>query len=300
MPSLNKLLLIDGQNDFSDTPEELRPIIGEALVDGERVVVRETPALQVPGGHNALVRTAWFIRQVGSLLNRIVATLDAHPFVAIERPTFWLDAEGNQVKPFTEITAADVQAGRFRPVHAERIEPISQKPLIERVIELLQLLEASGKFKLMVWTVHCVKATWGASLHPAIAEVLNEWELQAAFPVVKVDKGQYPLAEHYGVFEAETPLYEVPSTRFNGDLAEELRADITLFAGLASSHCVAASYDQLVRYRKTGKGIIVLTDCMSPVASFEQAEADFFARADANGSFLMTAAEAVQYLRNRA
>lgn len=300
MTSLNKLIVIDGQNDFSDTPESLRPVIAYAEVEGQLVPVRQTPALAVPGGHDALLRTAGFIREAGPLLNRIVATLDAHPFVAIERTTFWVDAEGNEVKPFTEITSDMVFSGRYRPVHANRIEPISQKPLVDRVVELLLTLEASGKFKLMVWPVHCVKATWGASLHPAIAEVLNEWEREAAFPVVKVDKGSYPLVEHYGVFEAETPLFDVPSTRFNGELAETLNADITIFAGLASSHCVPASYDQLVRWRKTGKGIIVLMDCMSPVAGFEQAEAEFFTRAAAAGSLLMTAAEAAQYLRDRA
>lgn len=299
MRSLNRLLLIDAQNDFCDTPVQLRPVIGEAEVAGQRVLVSEKPALPVAGGHEDMVRAADFIRAVGPLLNRIVATLDSHPFVAIERTTFWLDATGIEVKPFTVITANDVLAGRYVPVHANRIEPISGKRLINRVVDMLNILEKSGKFKLMVWPVHCVKGTWGASLHPAISEVLNEWERQAAFPVVKADKGSYPLVEHYGVFEAETPLAEVESTRFNGALADQLTADITVIAGLASSHCVPASYDQLVRWRKTGLGIVILTDCMSPVTGFEQAQADFFDRAKANGSMLMTAAECAHFLRVR-
>lgn len=297
MPSVNKLLLIDAQNDFCDIPVNLRPSVG--ALNGDAVLTHETPALPVPGAHADMLRTAGFIRAVGPLLNRIVATLDSHPFVAIERTTFWLDAQGSEVAPFTQITANDVLAERFRPVHGDRIEPISGKRLTSRVVDLLNQLESSGAFKLMVWPVHCVKATWGASLHPAISAVLNEWERQAAFPVVKVDKGEYPLAEHYGVFEAETPLWEVPSTRFNSTLVDTLNADITLIAGEASSHCVRASYTQLVKWRKTGLGLVVLTDCMSPVPGFEQAQADFFATAKAAGSMLMTAAQAEQFLRAR-
>lgn len=284
MNKLAKFLIVDPQNDFCDTPVSQRPA-GEA------------PALAVPGSNFDMLRVARFIEQAGHKLNRIVVTLDSHPFVAIERTTFWLGADGKEVDPFTQIMAEDVRAGRFTPVHGGRIEPISGKPLTERVIELLTLLEGgASKHKLMAWPVHCVTGTWGANIHPAVAVALAAYERYSQFTVRKAHKGEYPLAEHYGVFEAETPLWEVPSTRFNANLAEELTSDLTFVAGEASSHCVAASVEQLIRYRKTGVGIVLLTDCMSPVTGFEAAADAFLKRAVDAGAQLMTAEAAAQML----
>lgn len=278
------ILLIDLQNDFIDTPVELLPV-------GQR------PALAVPGSYMDTLRAACLIDAIAPKVERIFATMDSHPFVAIERTTFWRDAQGNEVGPFTEVAADDVRAERFVPAQAELIDPVSGKSIKARVIELLEKLEASGR-KLMVWPVHCVKGSWGAALHPSIMDSLNNWERQSTYSVAKVDKGEYPLVEHFGVFEAQTPLDEVESTRFNTNLAEKLNGHITVLAGQAGSHCVADSYDQLVRRRQSGKGIIVVTDCMSPVGGFEQAQADFFARAKANGSLLMKAEEVVQLVND--
>ncbi|CAN7379240.1 cysteine hydrolase [Pseudorhodoferax sp. LjRoot39] len=295
-----KLLLIDAQNDFCDTPADLRPVMGEAMVDGRRVPLREAPALAVAGAHLDMLRMAGFIADAGPYLEHIVATLDAHPFVAIERTTFWRAADGSEVAPFTEITARSVLAGTYTPVGPDRIDPASGQRLLDRVVELLGRLEQAGRFRLMAWPVHCVTATWGAALHPAIAQALNAWERASHNPVHKVHKGEYALAEHYGVFEAETPLAEVASTRFNTALADELRCALLFIGGEASSHCVARSYDQLVAHRGTGAGIVLLSDCMSPVAGFEPAHAAFLDRARAAGSLLMTASEARNLLRPRA
>lgn len=266
-----RLLIIDPQNDFCDTPPELRPAGTE-------------PALAVAGAHRDMLRLAEFIDKAGDSLERIVVTLDSHPFVAIERVTFWLDAQGQQVAPFTQITAADLQAGRFRP----RFPPATLQA--KRVV---QELERIGRPGLIVWPVHCVTGTWGHTLHPAVAQALNEWELRTGATVRKVLKGEYPLAEHYGVFEAETPTMLAESTLFNEALADSLSfgVDELLVAGEASSHCVAASIDQLVRHRRgDATGITLLTDCMSPVTGFKAAADAFLVRAHAAGAELSTSA----------
>ena len=294
---LAKLLVIDPQNDFCDIPQNELPVIGHRSIGGLQIEVTERPALPVAGAHFDMLRLADFVKAAGERLNRIVVTLDSHPFVAIERTTFWQDAQGQEVQPFTQITASSVRQGAFSPVNSDRSEPISGKPLRAAVIDLLDRLEAAGRFTLMAWPVHCVTATWGANIHRALAEELAQWERSSSFPVRKVLKGEYPLAEHYGAFEAETPLFEVPSTRFNGDLADELRCDVLFVGGEASSHCVATSVEQLIRYRKTGEGIVLLTDCMSPVAGFEQDAKAACEQAVQAGAKLMTSSEAIAFLR---
>jgi len=138
---------------------------------------------------------------------------------------------------------------------------------------------------------------WPAQ-NPELMQQLSQWEYQQQRAVRKVLKGEYFLTEHFGVFEADAPDANVASTLFNSALANALLdGTTTLFvAGQASSHCVASSFDQLVRYiQQQGlvmPRMVLLKDCMSPVAGFEADAASFFDRARAVGAEVCTAKEA--------
>ncbi len=77
----DSLLIIDPQNDFCDQPGA---------------------ALPVPGAMADMVRLAGFIAARSTGLHDILATLDSHAHVGIERPTFWQSADGSPVEPFTQ------------------------------------------------------------------------------------------------------------------------------------------------------------------------------------------------------
>lgn len=262
------LLIIDPQNDFCDLPQA---------------------ALPVPGADADMQRLAGWLQRYGARLNAITVTLDSHASVAVERPTFWQSAQGEAVAPFTLITAADVKVGTW----------LARDPsLTPRVLAMLQQLSARGRPGVLVWPVHCVTGTWGHNIHSALAEQLQNWEFLRQRAVRKVLKGEYPLSEHFGVFEAEVPFDDVASTQFNSALAAYVtqEVDVLLLAGEASSHCVAASFDQLARYLAQRGGprprIVLLRDCMSAVPGFEADAEAFFARARAFGAELLSNAEA--------
>ena len=264
------LLVIDPQNDFCD-------IAGAAL--------------PVPGADADLQRLARLIGSQAARLTGITVTLDSHATVAVERTTFWLTGEGEAVAPFTFITAAQVRAGAFRPRDAG---------LTPAVLTMLDQLSASGRPGLVVWPVHCVTGTWGHNIHGALAEALATWELMHQRAVRKVLKGEHPLTEHFGVFEADAPDAAVPSTLFNTTLAAQVSEGVALLliAGQASSHCVAASYRQLAGYLKDKPRprIVILSDAMSPVPGFEPLAEAFFAHARAEGAELMSVEQAVDLL----
>lgn len=266
------LLIVDPQNDFCDLPDSHLPRLG-----GEA----PTPALAVPGAHDDMLALAGFIRNMGARLRDVTVTLDSHPYVAIERTTFWRDRNDLPVAPFTPIPADSVAAGHYRPITAP-----------DMVLAQLRRLEARGRHTLIAWPVHCVTGTWGHNIHADVAKALNGWELRTARAVRKAPKGEYPFSEHYGVFEAETPVATAVSTHFNAELARHVTRDVDILvvAGEASSHCVAASVEQLLeglRFQALPQ-IVLLTDCMSPVPGFEQAEQAFFARARHVGVKLCT------------
>ena len=259
MPSTT-LLIIDPQNDFCD-------------IDGA--------ALSVTGAHQDMLRLAAFIQKHQAQLSAITVTLDSHATVAVERTTFWMDAEGASVAPFTFITEADVAAGTYRPRKPDHTV---------KVLAMLRQLAQRGRAGLVVWPVHCVTGTWGHNIHSAVADQLQAWEMAQQKTVRKVLKGEYPLSEHFGVFEADAPDAAVPSTLFNTALAQDVSqgVDLLLIAGEASSHCVAASFDQLTRHLDQQLGakprIVLLSDCMSPVSGFEGLADVFLKRARAWGA----------------
>ncbi|HRK87219.1 MAG TPA: isochorismatase family protein [Alcaligenes faecalis] len=280
------LLAIDPQNDFCDTPERNLP----RDVNGH-VIAR--PTLSVAGATGDLSRLGSFIQEMGSRLSNLTVTLDSHPFVAIERPTFWQNAEDqhNLVSPFTQISLADVKSGKYVP----RFE-------MDTVLMQLERLEAKGE-KLMVWPVHCVTGTWGHMLNESVASAVHGWEFLTGRPAQMVSKGACPWTEHYGIFVAETPLPEWDNTQFNFTLANHISAaDKLVVAGEAASHCVRASVMQLVEAADDGlidfdpAKVVLLTDCMSPVAGFEQQVSDFFEYMQSRGASCMGWADAVESL----
>jgi nicotinamidase-related amidase len=271
-----KLLVIDPQNDFCDIPGA---------------------ALPVSGADADMKRLAAFIGSYGHRLSGITVTLDSHASVAVERTTFWKKGDGGDVPAFTEVSAEDVRERRYLP---------RNESLTDQVIGMLGRLEAGNRYKLMVWPVHCVTGTWGHNIHTDVANSLARWEFRQQASVRKVLKGEYLLSEHYGVFEAEVPFEDEESTQFNHRLAASLirDTDLLLVAGEASSHCVSASVEQLLRFvgrqQEQTPRIVLLSDCMSPVAGFEAGERAFFEHAEAHGVQRMPVEAVIPLLRSSA
>jgi nicotinamidase/pyrazinamidase len=274
-----ELLIIDAQNDFCDLPDAwcpADPVTGQPL----------RPALPVPGAHADLLRLAGFIDAAGDRLGGITATLDAHHRHHVAHPPYWRTRAGAPPAPFTPITAAQVRAGDFTPaVPAER----------PRTLAYLDALEATGRYTLMVWPVHCQLGSWGHGLHPAVLAACNAWADRRHAAVQVVAKGSHPWTEHYSALQAEVPDAAEPATGLNTALLQRLAAAGTLLvAGQASSHCVKATVEHLLAHGDAGLAarLVVLTDCMSPVAGFEPAAAAFIDGLRARGVRCLTAAQA--------
>lgn len=276
------LVIIDPQNDFCDLPEDYRPLASTV------------PALPVAGAHADMQRLAALIEQGGAGLGAITVTLDSHQHVDIAHPTFWRQGDGSAVPPFTPISAADVAAGRYRPRLAEALP---------RVRAYLEALEANGRYVHMVWPVHCEIGSWGHNVHDDVRRAYNRWEEARVGIVSKVLKGSNPWTEHYSALKAEVPVADDPATQLNLALVDRLRqADRVLIAGEAGSHCVKATTEHLVENfaaAELGK-LVLLSDCMSPVAGFEAQYAGFLADMRRQGVQIATAAEVLpELLANR-
>jgi nicotinamidase-related amidase len=265
-----KLLIIDPQVDFCD--------------------IDDRSALPVTGANADMYRLAGLMDALPlRLVTQVIVTLDTHASVGIERTTFWQDATHQQVAPFTEVTEADVRTGKYLPVDARKLQP---------VINYLHELEHQGRYRLMVWPVHCVLGTRGHNIQEAVNEQIARWEQFWQRGAVKHLKGMNPLTEAYSAVRAEVPIDSDETTQANLALIEQARSqnDWLLVAGEASSHCVKATMEHLFDHftDNEAKRVVLLNDCMSPVGGFEQQAQRFFEDSRAKGAKVLNANEALQ------
>ena len=273
------LLLIDPQNDFCDLPADWLP---RSPVTGEAI----RPALPVSGAHRDLQRAAALVQRLGERLSAITVTLDSHHRIDIAHPGFWREAAiGRAPAPFTAITAAQVRAGAYAPRDAQALP---------RTLAYLDALESTGRYTLMVWPVHCQMGTWGHAVHAGLQAALDGWADAQGRSVAVVTKGENPWTEHYSALQAEVPDAADERTSLNQALLAELDGfERVLIAGEAGSHCVRATVEHLAAHlpsRQLAK-LVLLTDCISPVAGFEAQQAEFLADMQARGLQLALSTE---------
>ena len=278
MNAHTQLLIIDPQNDFCDLPADWCPA-------SPATGLQLAPSLPVRGAHDDMLRLAHFMDQASAGLSAITVTLDSHYRFDIAHPVFWQGSNGQPVAPFTQITAAQVRAGDYAPRNAEALP---------RVMAYLDALERRGRYTLMVWPVHCEMGSWGHNVHAAVQAACGAWEDRHLRMARKIFKGTNPWTEHYSALQAEVPDASDPATQLNTDLLADLdQSDLILVAGEASSHCVRSTVEDLVANLPSGRSdkVVLLTDCMSPVAGFDAQHAAFLDGMRAAGVRLATSAE---------
>jgi len=276
------LLIIDPQNDFCDLPEAYLP----ASPDGMPL----RPALPVAGAHHDMLRVADLIRKAGAGLVNISVTIDSHHRIDIAHPTFWTRGDGSAVTPFTEITAAEVRAGAYLPRNAAALP---------RVLDYLDTLEAAGRYRLMVWPVHCEIGSWGQAVHADVRAAYNAWEEATLTSVTKLGKGANPWTEHYSAVMAEVPDATDPDTQLNQGFIDMLKqADQIYIAGEAGSHCVRATTEHIVENFGTGSlgKLTILVDCISPVTGFDAQYQEFLAAMQVKGLKLAASSDILPQL----
>lgn len=241
-------LIIDPQVDFMDLPNSALPV-GGADADTKRLSA--------------------MIARLGGRIDDIHVTLDSHHLMHIANPIMWTDSTGKAPSPFTIISAADVNNGKWRARN-----PSWQKWQAEYVEDL----EKKGRYPLCIWPPHCLIGSNGYQVHPVLFDSLRRWEEGEFGMVDYVTKGSNYKTEHYSAVQAEVPDPSDPGTSLNMGLIQTLQdADIIIIAGQALSHCVANTVRDIAANFSTAniEKMHLLRDCSSPVQGFEQAGKDF-------------------------
>ena len=201
-------------------------------------------------------------------------TLDTHQPLQIFHPPLLIDGHGRHPEPFTIVSAADVDEGRWQINPAAAVGlGLDADYAQEHLRYYTHTLEEGGKYSLTVWPFHAIRGGIGYALVSAVEEALFFLATARWTPSGYQPKGDNPLTEHYSMLgpEVEFDREGEPLGRRNQSLLEELlRFDAVVIAGQAKSHCVAWTIDDLlsdatVQSRHLAEKVYLLEDCTSPV-----------------------------------
>jgi nicotinamidase-related amidase len=236
------------------------PRIAALGIDVQVAFCTPGASLFVPGAVEDTQRTlAWLYGNLGRL-TELVFSLDTHRALQIFHPAWWRDAEGRHPAPFSSLSRADVESGRW----------VGREP--EASIEYVRRLEEGGKYVLTIWPYHALLGGLSHALVPAMAEAALFHSLVRQQPTQFEIKGTAAETENYSVLSPEVKqLGGREVGRFNDALFEKLMGfDRVYVFGQAKSHCVLSTlFDLRDRIRavdaKLASKVWILTDAMSPV-----------------------------------
>lgn len=223
-------------------------------------------ALGVPGAHGDVERMTRFIHNNMDKISNIAVSIDTHTPHQIFHPCWWIDENGNNPAPYTPITLADLDSGKWRAV----INPMASRDYVER-------LEKDGKKTLVIWSYHCIQGTTGCALENQFSNMIYFHSVAKRYAFQPIVKGQDPLSEMYGIIKPEYDTKGYINIKFLNKIEQY---DKIVIAGEAKSHCVMESIKQILEHYETRpevtKKIYILDDCMSIIPGFEDATAQAF------------------------
>jgi nicotinamidase/pyrazinamidase len=180
------------------------------------------------------------------------------------------DEQGNHPAPFTMITYADIQAGKWRPL----VAPVQSTNYVKE-------LEEGAKKTLTIWPYHVMIGSMGNALDPELFSAILWHSIARKTQPTWLTKGSIPLTEHYSIIQPEVPVPNHPLGGKNKPFLDTLAdADVVVIAGEAESHCVLETVEDLVEdfggRSDALQKIYFLRDCTSPV---QHPDVDFHALA---------------------
>jgi nicotinamidase/pyrazinamidase len=252
------------------------------VIDPQHDFCHPKGALFVGGADKDMMRLAEMVKRIQGELTAIHVTLDCHHYIDIAHPVFWKSPSGRHPDPFTIISRGDVEKGTWSA---------TDPSMKQHTLEYVARLEENGRYQLCIWPPHCLIGSIGGTVVNPLHEALLAWEYMKGRPVDYVTKGTNIKTEHYSALIAEVPEESDPSTQLNLHLIQILKdAERILIAGEALSHCIANTIRDIADYlgEANVRKFVLLEDCSSSVAGFEQYGTSFVRDMTARGMQVAT------------
>ena len=267
------------------------------IIDPQVDFCSPSGSLFVPGAEGDMIKLSEFMSKNIDKISNLFVSLDTHHSLHIAHPIWWVDGDGNNPQPFTQITLNDLKEGKWKA---------SDTNQQEYSYSYVEKLGQNCKKVLCVWPPHCVIGSPGHAIIPVVLNAINNWEGLNGKPVEFITKGSSINTEHYSAFKADVIVQNDNRTFPNFFLLDNLyrktSPDLILISGEASSHCVASTVLDMIDLIRSQinpdhnilsilEKIVILKDTMSPVPGFEKDQEEFFCKALSHGVKIMTTEE---------
>lgn len=244
------------------------------IIDPQNDFVLPTGSLSVSGANDDMDRLVNVINK----FDNIMVTLDSHTPHQIFHTSFWVDVNGNQPSPYTQITLDDFNNGIYKLNTNNPNDYYKVRGYLEK-------LERNGKFPLIIWPYHCIIGTEGHNIYKPLSDALITWEKNTKNQVQYFIKGTDPYREMYSALKPEVGKSndELFNAKFGREFGNCVCSGEVYFAGEALSHCLANTVtDLLSTYLGTAdnlyKNVNILIDATSNVSGFEEAGNKFITK----------------------
>lgn len=235
------------------------------------------------------VRFAQFLYKYAHIITDTTFTLDTHFAFQIFFGSFWLDQEGNPLKPHTLIMLSSDEK-HLNNVALDGVtilhENVRPNPVVtswlcdgnypwlqQQCLHYCRELAKGKQYTLYLWPPHCLMGSSGYKLSGVMHEATLFLSLLRGTQNNREVKGGNPLTENYSIFRPEVltrwdgKALAQKNTRF---LETLLRSDVIIIGGQAASHCVRSSIQDflseiLIQDSNLVRKVYVLEDCMSAV-----------------------------------
>jgi nicotinamidase-related amidase len=257
--------------------------IGMLNIDVQQCFCHPQGELFVGGrSGNGAIMDCWrmenFILRNLGLLTGIHWTLDTHRAYAIFHPAFLVDNDGKHPSPFTLVTVADVETGKWAPSpYMLAALGLNLAGATKYLIHYCTELKKAGRYDLTIWPYHGMLGSLGHTIVTGLQEAAFIHSIARGFQSGYEVKGTHPLTESYSVLGPEVlldaQLKPLPGAQRNTRFIQQLLAyDILIIAGQAKSHCVAWTISDLLgdiaqKDPALARKVYLLEDCTSAVVA---------------------------------
>lgn len=250
-----------------------RKKIGLLCIDEQVTFCHPQGELAVGGAVEDAQRLIEFVYREMGLISAINCTLDTHRAYAVFHPSFLVDQNGRNPDPFTMVSNQEILDGDWAasPFMASALG-VNLMAANRQLLDYTQKLEASGRYKLMIWPYHAMLGGKGHNLVSGLEEACFFHAIARGAQTHYEVKGTNVWTENYSVLGPEvTQLSDGKGVPRNAAFVRQLLDyDYLIIAGQAKSHCVAWTIEDLLseivgQDRSLAEKVYLLEDCTSPV-----------------------------------
>jgi nicotinamidase/pyrazinamidase len=265
------------------------------IVDPQKDFCDKTGSLYVPNAEKDIEILSNFLSKNKDDFYKIFITKDAHHKESIFHPAWFLDSNGNNPAPFTNL----VISKRYGPY--DRIleynlnsnsEPkeyfVSKSSNKEWTYFYLKSLKENDIVH-TIWPEHCIINTKGQNIADSLNTALNlDNEIRRTYTSNRIkytdyikyniiNKGSNKRVESFSPFKSEIIDPDDDSTTLRTDILDDiLECDKLFIAGEALSHCVKKAILDIKSYLKDDLSKIVFCkNCSSIIPGYEKQSLDF-------------------------